>query len=252
MTTELATQAQGLIERANQLKVESQADYDTAGELLRDVKTMAKRWTEYHRPTIEAITASLDTARATRDQVGKPLAALETAIIKPRMLAWWNAEQAKIRAAEEAQRRETERLRRIEEDKRLAEAQAKEDEARAKREAALDAATHEEAKALEAAAAKDTAAAAALITAPLDVPVGLRPPTASAPKAEGVAVRMIWKARVDDLKALAKAVGEGKVSTTCLEAVPAALIKVAQAFDGKAEVPGVTFYQEPSLSGRAR
>lgn len=252
MTTELATQAQGLIDRATQLKVESQADYDGAGALLRDVKTAAKRWNDYHAPTIDAITASLDAARRARDLIGKPLADLEKTIIKPKMLAWWSAEQAKIKAAEEAQRRETERMRRIEEDKRLAEAQAKEDEARFKREAALDAATHEEAKALEQAAARDTAAAAALITAPLDVPVGLKPPTPPAPKAEGTAVRMVWKARVDDLRALAKAVGEGKVGTNVLEPVNGALVKIAQAFEGKADVPGVTFYQEPSLSGRTR
>lgn len=267
--TSIEAQATGLITRIEAMAVNSEADYKAMGEALVEVKTMIKAWDAFHEPNIRAAQNVVDVAKATRDSVGKPLAALEKTVMKPRMLTWWESEQAKIRAAKEAQVREQQRLNRIAEEKRLAEAQAKEDEARAQKaeadrkeaeaKALMDQGETQQALDLQDEAVKDRmtanttqAQAEAVLDKPLEAPVALIPPAPPAPKASGTSVRLIWKARVDDLQALAKAVGEGKVGTNCLEPVNGALVKIAQAFEGKQTVPGVVFYQEPSMSARGR
>ncbi len=63
-------------------------------------------------------------------------------------------------------------------------------------------------------------------------------------------IRKVWKAEVTDLKALCRAVAEGKAPIQCVEANMTFLDKQAKAFEGALDIPGVTCNHVPQTASR--
>ncbi len=70
------------------------------------------------------------------------------------------------------------------------------------------------------------------------------------PKLNGVSLRVTWKAEVTDLKALAKAVGSGKVPITYVQPNQSALDGIMRSTKGQMQIPGVVARKQSSTVKR--
>lgn len=141
-----------------------------------------------------------------------------------RQVVTWEAEEERKRQAEEARLREE--ARKAEEERRLQEA-------------------------IQAEAEGNKEEAAAII----EEPIAFTPPPvvpSAAPKVSGTSVKGTWKARTLDLKALCKAVAEGKAPIMCIQANETFLNAQARAGKGSIRYPGVEMYEDKSLGGARR
>ena len=88
----------------------------------------------------------------------------------------------------------------------------------------------------------------------LSTPLGTAPRAVSPTyqKVAGVSTSQRWHAEIIDLKALVRAVGEGKASIEFLEANLVALNGLARALKGTMNIPGVRAVAEPTVSARTR
>lgn len=140
--------------------------------------------------------------------------------------------------------------------------EAQQEEARRQEEARLQAEAQRQAEALtvETAAALEREAVTSgdagllveahdLITQPIEAPVVRVEPTV--PKVAGVTYRDNWKAHPEiDLRALARAVAEGRAPVTFLEPNLTAINQFARATQGAQDVPGVRFYNDRQIAAR--
>lgn len=217
------SQAQDLPARAASLEVASDRDYEAAGELLRDVKTLRKRIDEHYSPLIAQAYRTHRSLCDAKKEVDGPLQKAEV-MLKGRMSHFVNERQrqARIEAAE-----------------REAAARRREEEARLEEAAALEAAG-------EAEAAEKV----------LDSPPAPAPPpgplAAPAPKVRGVSQREVWTAEVTDRKALLAAVVEGRVPMAVVKIDQAWLNGQAKALKQELAYPGVKVHCRTEIAAGAR
>ena len=204
-----------MVKTANGLTITTHEDYDKGTTILKDIKTRVKAVKEYWKGPKEAANAAHKELVAKEAQMLKPLQEAES-IIKKAMLAYTTEVERKRREAEEAARK----------------------------------AREEEVKRLEAIAAKaeaqgDTDTAEIMRDMAEEVPIG-EIAAAAAPTAKGVSVRTTWKARVIDPKAV-PAYFEGM---ELREINMTALNNIAKWRNGEAQIPGVEFYKDSTMSVR--
>ena len=204
-----------MVKTARELTISTHEDYDKGTDYLKEVKTRIKAVKEYWKGPKEAANAAHKELVAKETQMLKPLQEAES-IIKKAMLAYTTEVERKRREAEEAARK----------------------------------AREEEVKRLEAIAAKaeaqgDTDTAEIMRDMAEEVPIG-EIAAAAAPTAKGVSVRTTWKARVIDPKAV-PAYFEGM---ELREINMTALNNIAKWRNGEAQIPGVEFYKDSTMSVR--
>lgn len=207
-----------VIARAEGFAIATNADYQSASDLLRDVKSRGKALDEKRK----AITAPLDAAKkATMDMFRPATDAIGQieGILKKKMGSFV-AEQDRLRREAEAKAAEVAR-------KEQEKLQAKADKLREK-------GCGEKADALDMQAASTVAVA----------------PLIEAPAASGAHVRKVWKARLTDKMALIKAVAEGKASPELLDYNESVGNGLAKALKSGMNVPGVEAYEDVQVVAR--
>lgn len=210
----LVSSGQLMIERANNMTVNSQDDYEQAAKALVEIKTRTKQIKDYwQKPKADAAAAHKTICDKEKEML-KPLNEAES-IIKRTMVAYQNAvEKARIEAEEAAKKRKQE-----ETDRLLAQAIKAQEEGN----------DHD---------AEINMAMAQMIDDMNPVQSILRP------KAAGTSIRKTWKARVINEKAVpayVNGIEVRKISITALN-------DLAKMTNGTLEIPGVEFYQESTLS----
>lgn len=230
----LQAEAQTWASKAAGLRIQDAASCIDASHFLRSIKGIRsdiQRWFEPHVEAAMATKRKAEEARKAltdeRDRMEAPLVAAEQQV--KRALLAYETEQEQQR---------------LEEQRRL--------QAEANRRA--------EAIALEAAAVLERQANAAgdagmlqeaheLLAQPTEAPVVIVKP--SMPKVQGVMYRDNWKASEQvDVRALARAVGDGSASVTYLTPNMTALNQTARATQGTQPVPGVKFYNDRQIAAK--
>lgn len=203
-----------MVRTAKGLTITTQEDYDRGTTILKDIKTRVKAVKDYWKGPKDAANAAHKELVAKETQMLKPLQEAE-GIIKKAMLAYTTEMDRKRREAEEAARK----------------------------------AREEEVKRLEAIAAKaeeqgDTDTAEIMRDMAEEVPIGEI--EVATPTAKGVSVRTSWKARVTD-PGIVPAYFDGyELRTINMTAIN----NIAKWRKGEAEIPGVEFYQDSTMSVR--
>lgn len=216
---EVTTRALTIPEQANAVKIVDAGSYVKAGELWNNIRELRKKVKDSFDPIIKKAHEAHREALDRKAAVDAPLDAAERTVKKA--MNAWDEEQERIRREEE---------RRLQE-----EARKREEEARLQ--AAIEA---------EQAGAKEEAEQ--ILAEPVPVaPVIV--PKATPKVAGGPVFQTRWFASVTDIKALCRAVADGKASTeyvmglekdrlTGIVSCPA-LNKMATALKGTMNVPGV-------------
>lgn len=207
-------------DRAKAIVIRDQQSYDHAADLIREIVTLRKQVIEHHKPIKEAAHAAHKAALAAEKKLLDPLQHAE-AFIK-RGIGAWDMEQQRIRA--ERQRKLAEAQRKADEDARLALA----------------------AEAEAAGATEDTVDE--ILETPVVEPVMTAPPTYE--QARGVSTRLNWRAEVTDLKALCRAIGEGKAPINAAQPNLPVLNAMARAMKQTMNIPGVRAVSEASVAVR--
>lgn len=208
---EVTTLALSVPDQANAIIIKSNEDYTRAGQLLITIKGIRKKIEETFKPIKQKMDIAKKEVLDQEKAADAPLAAAE-AIIKPR-IAQWNAEQERIRQAEE--RRLQEIARQEEEDRQIAAAIAAEQSG-----------NKEEAEAI---------IEATVQAAPVVVPKLV-------PKVAGVSFTKQWKFRITD---------EAKIPRQYLCVDEQKIGAVVRAMKDAANIPGVEVYSVDSVSSRA-
>ena len=208
-----------LMARAEAFTIATAAEYQTSGDLLRDIKARQKAVTD----TRTGITKPMDAAKKRVMDIFKPvsdrlIAAEQT--IKAAMLTFAQVEERRQRA-EQAER------------ERIAEVERKRLESRAA--AARESGNEEKADVLE-----ETATQVA-------------PPPPEAPtKAAGVHTVTTWRAEVTDKMALIKAAAADANLAPYLTVEMPKLNALARSLKGEMNIPGVRAVAETGVAARAR
>ena len=218
-TTRAVTEkALSIVEQAEAVQVRDNETYAAAGRLWQDIGDMIKEVKETFDPICEAAHRAHKAATAKRAQYLDPLTKAQRTVKS--LMAAYDAEQERIRREEE--RRLAEIARKQEEERRLAEAIAAEEEAR------RNGATRE-----------DTAREVEeILSTPAYVPPVVLPK--ATPRMEGGPIyRTVWGAECVDIKALCRAVADGKASPECVMPNMPVLNKMATALKDSLNIPGV-------------
>ncbi len=209
-TKELETKALTVPEKARQIKVVDNNSYVAAGQVLVEIKVLRKEINATFDPIIKKAHEAHKEAKAQKTRVESPLVEAEN-IIKP-ALAAYDAEQERIRRAEEARLQEI--ARKQEEDRRLAEA-------------------------AEIEKTGDKKLAEEVLSAPVEVaPVIV---AKAVPKLEGVHFTERWTFRV---------VNPAIIPREFLAVDTVKIGQYARAMKSAGRIPGVEIYSEKSVSGR--
>lgn len=220
--TELQHEALTIVETARAIIIHDQESYDDASKLLLEViMPFRKRWLSYWSPLRETAYGSYKKILDKFNEGDKPAEAAERHV--KAAIRDWDAEQVRIQ----------------QERQRAAQRKAEEEEmARRLQESVMA----EEAGAVEEAEAIMSAPSTA-VAAPVE-------PTYR--RAAGVSNRENYKCRVEDLKALCKAIGKGEVPVTYVEPNMSALNARAKADKLTMQIPGCKAYNDPIIAGRSR
>jgi hypothetical protein len=208
-----------LAERARAMaQITDQPSFEKAGRFLVQIKDFRKKVEKAFGPVAKKAHETWKEAVALRKKVDDPLDGAEQEI--KRAMGVYYAEQEHIRKEDEAwiQAEMTKR----EEDARLGQA------------AELE-------KAGEGAAAQ----------AVLDAPVVAMPITLPKAQADGISMKINWRVKVTNLRALVKAVAEGRADLGLIQANMMALNGMARALKGTMTIPGVRAVSEMSVAARA-
>ncbi len=255
-------QAQHWLQVAQSYQIDDDDMFTAAGDELRNIVTMARQIEDQRK----AITAPmLEAKRRVDDFFRVPLERLQEAegVLKRSMgnyqrLQLQRAAEARAAAqAAEAEQRRAQEAAAAAQRAAEAEAQAERDRLQAEAEAQMQRAI-DTGDALAMAQAEQTmAAAAAVQAAPVEQPAQIEAPVPTAvvplpPRAAGVSVRTVWKARVVDKSAFIRGAAGRPEIEAILEVDEGRLNQFAKATAGKANLAGVTFYEEPVVSARRR
>lgn len=219
--TDFRDRVSTLADQARALQVMDQESYDRAAQAVRGVAQLRKEIVAHHEPMKRAAHAAWQAVLEQERKLLDPVAEAER-IFKQRLAAY-DAEQRRIEAESRAQ------------------AQKKAD--------ALAAVQREhEIEAAELAGA-DAQEIAAICNEPLPVVM----PDVSEPvfqKAAGISTAANWKGTCISLQQLVKAIAEGKANLNLVSDNPTAINQLARATRGTLQVPGIRFYNEPSVRVR--
>lgn len=211
-TEEVEAGALSVVEQAKAVKVVDPESYTRAGAFWKDIRAMRSKVAETFDPLIKQAHELHRNTLAKKNAIDKPLENAERAV--KQLMSDYDAEQERIR--KEEQDRLAAIARKEEEDRLLAEALLAEESG-----------DKEEAQAI------------------LDEPVYVPPvvvPKATPKLTGGPVYREIWSAEVFDIKALCRAVADGRASTECVTGNMPVLNKMATALKNTMNVPGVKAY----------
>jgi uncharacterized protein YhaN len=221
-TEEVESKALSLVEQAGMVKIEDAKGYEVAGFLWKTIGEVMKEVSETFDPLIEAAHRNHKLALEKKAKFYAPLDKAKRDV--KQLMSAWDAEQERLRLAE--QKRLEEEARKAEEERRLQEAIEAEEEAKANGLTAQEAAQEAE----------------AVLQEPIYVaPVVIQKTT---PKVQGVVFREIWKAQVVDLRALVNAVAAGKAPIQALKADEVFLGQQARSLKSALNLPGVKSFSE--------
>lgn len=245
---ELVVRAQGALDTASAIVIDSPELYELAAEELRRIKQLQKVIEEKRTSITGPLNQALKATNAVFKAPAETLDQAETKI-KRAMLAWQDVQRRLAeKAAQEAAQREAEERARLAaeaaEARRAAQeaAQAAAQAAEAQDEGKAVAAANE---ALQAEERAETLATTAAVTTVA--------PRFEAPKAAaGISTRKVYKAEVTDLAELVKAVAEGKAPMQCLVVNETFLRQQANAFKQEGQLyPGVVITSLNQLAARS-
>lgn len=214
---QLETFGQLTIKEAKSLNIESQKDYEQAGKFLVEIKTRVKQVKDYW---VQPKTAAKNAHQTIVDREKAMLAPLLEAekMVKNSMVSYQAAvEQARRQAEEEARKRQQE-----EADRLLQKALDAQDSGN-EQDAAINLAMAEMVDQMTAQSSIE------------------------APKAVGTSVSRTWKARVVDEKAVPAYINGMMIRKVDMSA----LNSLAKMTKGTANIPGVEFYQDMTISARS-
>ena len=221
---ELESQALTWSEQASAIAVVDQASHDRAAEMLLSVKDLRNKAEEHHRPMIEAAHRTHKATIEALKRIDGPLESAER-ILKSR-IGTFQIEQQRLQAERERlAREEAERLKAAE--------------------------TEREIEAAEAAGASIDEVSAIIEQADMrPAPLPIVPVAFERPK--GVSTRLVYSAEVFDMRALCRAIGEGKVSPELVAPNASALNRMAAALKGTMQIPGVRVMESASVRAGGR
>lgn len=209
-------------ERAAAIIIRDQDTYDQAAELVVQIVGLRKQVVDHHKPIKEAAHLAHKAAVDAEKKLLEPLQHAESTI--KRAIGEWDAEQQR---------------RRREEQERLEAVQRKADE-----EARLALAAEAEANG----ATEETVSE--ILETPVVAPVAVATPTYQ--RANGVATQQRWRAEVTDIKALCRAIADGKASLNLVQANMPALNSMARAMRQTFNIPGCKAVAETAVAVRGR
>lgn len=205
------------VQQAKSLCIESQQDYENAGRFLVEIKTRAKQVKEYWAQPKTAAKNAHQTIVDREKAMLAPLAEAER-VVKSSMVKYQEAvELARTKAEEEARKRQQEETERL-------------------LQQALDA--------QESGNDQDAAISLAMAEIVDQMPAQTQ---IDAPKAVGTSVSKTWKARVVDEQAVPAYFNGMSIRKVDVSA----LNNIAKMTKGTAEIPGVEFYQDMTISARS-
>jgi len=206
-----------LVAEARALKVTDQPSYDLAAERLLGVADLRREIVAHHEPIKKAAHAAWQAVIAAEKRLLDPVSEAER--IYKTGIATYETEQRRLEA--EA------RLRAEAEERRLAEQQRERDLEQAEAEGA----TVEE------------------ISAMIDAPLNVEPPRVEPTfqPARGVSMAANWKGETVSLDVLVKAVAAGKANLSLVMPNEVAINQLARATRGTLQVPGIRFFNEPTV-----
>jgi len=212
-----------VVAQAGAVVVKTAEQYAGAADFLKAIKGAQKRVTDHFGPMKAAAHAAWKTITGKEAETMAPLTEAE-ALVKQRMLCYSN-EQDRLRRAEQA-RLQAE-----------ADAAAERERARLEKEAArLKTPELREARLEQAAAVQ----APAVILAP------------AVPKVAGQSIRKTWRAVLTDPHAAVKAITQWPDWAAYIDVRQGELDRFAARTRGQVAVPGVEFREETGLSSRGR
>jgi hypothetical protein len=214
---ELEQQALSWPERAKQALIKDQASYDYAASLRIDIASLEREIVDYHKPLKKAADEAHKAICKAENRLLEPLK--QAKVILNLEIAAWTQAQERIRF--EAERKAQELAHKQEEEARLALAMQAE----------------------EMGATEETAQE--ILETPLAMPAVVVQPTFN--KLAGVSTSQRWRAEVVDLKALCRAVIEGKASIELIQPNTTALNTLARAMKGTLNIPGVKAVPETAV-----
>lgn len=222
-TQAIETRALSIPEEAKAINVTDDESFQKAGRILLIIKEVRKEIDATFDPIIKKAHESHKEAVAQKKKVDAPLIEAE-GIIKPRLAAYHE---------------EQERKRREEEEKTRAEALKKAEDDRL-----LDAVSAEQ--------SGMTDLSDSILEGPAYVPT-IVTPQSNVVKMQGVSFRDSWKAEVFDMKALLKAVLDGRVPMNVIEVNTTVLNGLARSLKGQINYPGVrTVCEKVTSAGSGR
>lgn len=225
---EIKQEALSIAERVTAIKIVDQDSYDQASNLLLAVvKPFRSRWKDFWYGTVTnpgPVKLAHKTYQSLLDKFNEGDDPLESAEKKLKgAIQVWDDEQTRI----------------VQERQREAQRKAEADEAARRLQESVMA---EEVGAVEEAEAIMSAPSTA-VAAPVE-------PTYQ--RATGISSRENYKCRVEDLKALCKAIGKGEVPVTYVEPNMSALNARAKADKLTMQIPGCKAYNDPIIAGGSR
>lgn len=219
--TELEVRARTLGEEASHLRITDQATYDFAADRLLAVVALRNEIIDHHAEMKRSSHQAWQAVLAAEKKLLGPVDAAEQ--ILKRSIGAYQPEQERLAAEARAQAE--------------AEAQA---QAAEQREREIERAE---------AAGADAEEVAAICAEPLPVVLpALPPPTFQ--KAPGISTAANWKGECVNISQLVRAVAEGKASITLVTEDKAAINALARATRGTLAVPGIRFFNQPTVRAR--
>lgn len=212
----LETKALDIASQAKLLVVRDPLTFQKAGDILRLIKAMSSEVTSFFEPL-----------KKKAHEAHKALTTAEKEKLAPLVEAETHLKRGMATFQEEEERRRREEERRLQEE---ANRRAEEDRL---------------ALAIEAEKAGDKESAEELLAAPVEAPIVVVKPAASV---AGVSFRDNWKAQVNDVRALARAVADGTVPAMAILPNQSFLDNQARATKGQLTYAGVRFYSEKVVS----
>ena len=265
-TQALVAQSSTHLAEARAFKIVDQATLEQAGGFLTGLKALQKKIADTFDPHIARAHAAHKALVKEKNDAAQPLIDAE-AVYKPKILAYQQAEEAKRREAERIAREKAEReaaALRAKAAEEEAKAKAKADELRRQEEAAraAEAAAKAAGDAKAAAAAAASAAklaskagAAEAAGAEKVAELSARAETVPTPviastvtKVAGISTRETWKAELTSKTDLIKAVAAGTVPAMALEVNMTFLNSQARAMKGELAYPGVKAVKETGIA----
>lgn len=220
----IENEANEVLVKARGFRVNNQDDYDKASAFIKGVKGLQKKVEDTFKPIVKKAHAVWKEAKEQEKKHFEPLKEAER-IVKAAALVWWEAEEAKRQEDERKAREKAAEAER----KRIAELEAQ-------------AANHEEKGRFDKAEERRQAAQ--------EVYVPPEPVVSGPEKAQGQAIRVTWKAEVTDLKALVRAVAEGRAPSSFIQADLVAINKQARATQDTMKIDGIRFYSKKEMAVR--